>query len=30
MIELQNITKIFNRNRPDECVALEEVSISLN
>ena len=30
MIELQNITKIFNRNRPDECVALEDVSISLN
>ena len=30
MIELQNITKIFNQNRPDECVALEDVSISLN
>ncbi len=30
MIELQSITKIFNRNRPDECVALEDVSISLN
>jgi len=30
MIELKNITKIFNRNRPDECVALEDVSLSLN
>jgi len=30
MIELRNITKIFNRNRPDECVALEDVSLSLN
>ena len=30
MIELKNITKIFNRNRPDECVAIEDVSLSLN
>jgi len=27
MIELKNITKIFNRSRPDEFTALEDVSL---
>jgi putative ABC transport system ATP-binding protein len=29
VVELKNITKIFNRNRPDEFTALEEVSLLL-
>ena len=27
MVELKHITKIFNRNRPDEFTALEDVSL---
>ena len=27
MVELKNITKIFNRSRPDEFTALEDVSL---
>jgi putative ABC transport system ATP-binding protein len=29
MLELKHITKIFNRNRPDEFTALEDVSLSI-
>jgi putative ABC transport system ATP-binding protein len=29
MVELKDITKIFNRNRPDEFTALEEVNLSV-